>query len=311
MHALLTETFLAALLTGAVISAVPLILAALGEQMSERAGVLNIGLEGMMLAGAYAAFSADLAGAGLWGGMLAAALTGALVGGVMALFCVRLGMNQIIVGIAITLAATGITALMHNVYYAKTYPRLDAAPRIALPGLSEIPVLGQALFTQHPLTWIALLAPAGFALIYRRSFLGLNLAAAGERPDALDAAGINVTATRSAAVIAAGTMAGLGGGYMAVIGSGLFVPHMTGGAGYIAIVLAMLARARPLWVLGGGVLFGLCLAATTALQVGGIEIPTDIIQMLPFVAVMVVLVLFGRHAQMPSALGQPYRRGTR
>ncbi|WP_339114764.1 ABC transporter permease [Thioclava sp. GXIMD2076] len=311
MGALFSETFLTALLSGAVISAVPLILAALGEQFSERAGVLNIGLEGMMLGGAYAGFAATLAGAGIWGGMFAALLCGACIGLIMAVLCVRLGMNQIIIGIAITLGVTGLTALMHNVYFARTYPRLDAAPTIALPGLSDLPVLGGAVFTAHPLTWLALLAPLGFALIYRKTYLGLDLAAAGERPDALDSVGVNVTAIRTSAVCVCGAMAGLGGGFMAVIGSGIFVPHMTGGAGYIAIVLAMLARARPLWVLGGGLLFGLCLSATTALQVGGIEIPTDIIQMLPFVAVMIVLILFGRNARMPAMLGQAYRRGTR
>ncbi|MTE01559.1 ABC transporter permease [Paracoccus sp. YIM 132242] len=311
MQSLLSQTFLAALLTGTVVSAIPLILAALGEQFSERAGVLNIGVEGMMLSGAYAGFATTLAGGGIWGGLLAALACGAGLGALMALFCVRMGMNQIIVGIALTLGAAGVTALLHHAHFARTYPRLDAAPRIAIPGLSGIPVLGQALFHHHPVTWLGLLAPALFALIYRNSFLGLNLAAAGERPDALDATGIGVVATRSAAVIVGGAMAGLGGGYMAVIASGIFVPHMTGGAGYIAIVLAMLARSRPLSVLGGGLLFGMCLAVTTALQVGGIAIPTDVIQMLPFVAVMAVLVLFGRHARMPSALGQPYRRGQR
>lgn len=311
MDALLTQSFLASLLTGAVISAVPLILAGLGEQFSERAGVLNIGLEGMMLTGACAAFAADLAGGGLWGGLAAALLAGSAVGALVAFLCVRLGLNQIIVGIAVTLGASGLTALIHNTFFAKTYPRLDPAPKLALPVLSEIPVLGQALFTHNPATWIALGLPAVFALLYRHSYLGLNLAAAGEKPEALDAAGISVTATRVLAALVAGGMAGLGGGYMATIGSGIFVPHMTAGAGYIAIVLAMLARARPLWVMAGSLIFGACLAATTALQVGGIDLPTDIIQMLPFVMVMLVLVLFGRSASLPAALGQAYHRGRR
>ncbi|MEI4473836.1 ABC transporter permease [Frigidibacter sp. MR17.24] len=309
--AIFNEAFLAALLSGALIAAVPLILAGLGEQMSERAGVMNIGLEGMMLAGAFGGFSATLAGWGIWGGLGAGALTGAAVAVIMVIFCVRQGMNQIITGIAITLGATGVTSLMHNAWFARSYPRLDAAERIALPGLSQIPVIGPGLFTHHPATWAALALALAFAAVYRHSFLGLNLAAAGEKPDALDVAGIDVVRTRSAAVLVAGAMAGLGGAYMAVVGSGIFVPHMTGGAGYIAIVLAMLARDRATWVVGGGVLFGLCLAATTALQVAGIEVPTDFIQMLPFLAVMAVLVLFGRSARLPSALGQPYHRGQR
>lgn len=311
MSALLTETFLAALLMGAVVAAVPLVLAGLGEQMSERAGVMNIGLEGMMLSGAYAGFFAAIAGGGIWGGLAAGLVCGALVSLIMVVFCVRLGMNQIIVGIAITLGATGITSLMHNAHFARTYPRLGAAEKLPLPGLSDLPILGPGLFNHHPMTYLALLAPLGFALIYRRTFLGLNLSSAGEKPDALDAAGIDVVRTRAVGVLAAGAMAGLGGAYMATIGSGIFVPHMTGGAGYIAIVLAMLARTRPLWVLGGGLLFGMCLAATTALQVGGVDIPTDFIQMLPFAAVMAVLIVFGRRTRLPRALGLPYRRGQR
>lgn len=311
MPPIFNEPFLAALLTGAIISALPLILAGLGEQMSERAGVMNIGLEGMMMAGALAGFAATLAGLGVWGGMLAGALVGAAVSVIMVLFCVRQGMNQIIVGIAITLGATGVTSLMHNAWYSRTYPRLDAAEKFALPGLSQIPVLGPGLFTHHPATWAGLFVALVFAFVYRQTFLGLNLASAGEKPDALDAAGIDVTRTRSVAVMVAGAMAGLGGAYMAVVGSGIFVPHMTGGAGYIAIVLAMLARDRPTWVVGGALLFGFCLSATTALQVGGIEVPTDFIQMLPFLAVMAVLVLFGRNARLPRALGQPYHRGQR
>ena len=311
MGGLLTETFLAALLMGAVVAAVPLVLAGLGEQMSERAGVLNIGLEGMMVTGAFAGFFAAVSGWGLWGGLVTGALAGMALAGIMVVLCVRMGINQIIVGIAITLGATGATSLLHNALFSRTYPRLPAAEKWPLPGLSELPLLGPGIFDHHPMTYLALLSPLAFAAIYRRSFLGLDLEAAGEKPDALDATGVDVTRTRSIAVLTAGAMAGLGGAYLAEIGSGIFVPAMSHGSGFIAIVLAMLARARPSWVLGGGLLFGLCLSATTALQVGGIDIPTDIIQMLPFAMVMLVLVAFGRRAHMPSALGQPFKRGQR
>ncbi|HTW27148.1 MAG TPA: ABC transporter permease, partial [Acetobacteraceae bacterium] len=136
-------------------------------------------------------------------------------------------------------------------------------------------------------------------------------AAAGDKPAALDAAGGNVLVTRSAAVLATGVLAGIGGAYMSEVGSGVFVPFMTNGAGFIGIVLAMLARGRPSWVLGGALLFGICLSLTTALQVAGIDIPTDVIEMLPFAAVMLALVVFGRRAGLPAALGLPYLRGAR
>ena len=128
---------------------------------------------------------------------------------------------------------------------------------------------------------------------------------------ALDVAGIDVIRTRTIAVLTTGALAGLGGAYLANVGAGLFIPFITNGAGFLGIVLAMLARGRPVWVLFGALLFGVCLSLTTAMQVAGINIPTDIIQMLPFLAVMIMLVLFGRRASLPAALGIPYERGAR
>jgi simple sugar transport system permease protein len=148
-------------------------------------------------------------------------------------------------------------------------------------------------------------------LLYRRTNLGLDLQAAGDKPAALDAAGVSVIRTRSFAVLATGALAGIGGAFLANVGAGIFIPFMTNGAGFIGIVLAMLARGRPVWVLYGALLFGACLSMTTALQVAGVDIPTDVIQMLPFAAVMAVLVAFGRRASLPPALGVPYVRGAR
>jgi ABC-type uncharacterized transport system permease subunit len=158
---------------------------------------------------------------------------------------------------------------------------------------------------------VAIAMVAVMAFVYRRTNLGLDLQAAGDKPAALDVAGVDVVTTRTVAVLATGVMAGVGGAFMANIGAGLFIPFMTGGAGFIGIVLAMLARGRPLWVLAGALIFGACLSMTTALQVAGVNIPTDVIQMLPFAAVMAVLVIFGRRASLPAALGLPYVRGAR
>ena len=147
--------------------------------------------------------------------------------------------------------------------------------------------------------------------IYRHTQLGLNLQAAGDKPAALDVAGVDVVRTRTLAVLTTGFMAGLGGAYLANIGAGIFVPYITNGAGFLGIVLAMLARGRPIWVLIGALLFGVCLSLTTAMQVAGINMPTDVIQMLPFIAVMTMLIIFGRRASLPAALGLPYQRGAR
>ena len=311
MSSLLTEAFLTSLLFGAVTAGVPLLLAGLGEQISEKAGVLNIGIEGMMLFGAYAGFVGAYYSGSFALGFLTGGLGGMVVAAIVALLCIRYGLNQIVIGIGVTLGFEGLTALLHFVQFSKTYPRLDQAPVWELPGLSQIPIVGKALFSHSPVVYLAVLLIVMLGWLFRSTYVGLNLEAAGAKPAALDAAGVSVTRTRSAAVLATGFLAGLGGAYMANVGAGLFVPFMTGGAGFIGIVLAMLARGRPIWVLLGAALFGISLAMTTALQVAGINIPTDVVQMLPFAMVMLVLVIFARHSVLPPALGLPYVRGDR
>lgn len=311
MAALMTQAFLAALLFGAVTAAIPLLLAGLGEQMSEKAGVLNIGIEGMMIAGAYAGFLGAFQSGSLWVGFGTGALAGLAVGAVMAVLCVRFALNQIVIGIALTLGLQGLTALLHHFQFSRSYPRLPAAPTTPIPLLSDLPVVGRAFFNHHLLVYLAVAMVFVMIYVYRRTHLGLNLQAAGDKPAALDVAGIDVMATRTLAVLFTGAMAGLGGAYLANVGAGLFIPFITGGAGFLGIVLAMLARGRPLWVLGGAMLFGASLSLTTALQVAGVNMPTDVIQMLPFAAVMVMLVAFGRKAGLPAAFGLPYTRGER
>lgn len=311
MNGLFSEVFLGALLFGAVTAAVPLLLAGLGEQMSEKAGVLNIGIEGMMLAGAYLGFVGAFYSESLWLGFLTGAAGGAAVAALMALLCVRLGLNQIVIGIALTLGLEGLTALLHHFQFSRSYPRLPAADPTVIPLLADIPVIGPAFFRHHLLVYLAILLVFVMSYLYRRTQLGLNLQAAGDKPAALDVAGIDVIRTRTIAVLTTGALAGLGGAYLANVGAGLFIPFITNGAGFLGIVLAMLARGRPVWVLFGALLFGACLSLTTAMQVAGINIPTDVIQMLPFLAVMIMLVLFGRQASLPAALGIPYERGAR
>jgi simple sugar transport system permease protein len=295
MEALLTQAFLMSLLFGAMKAGVPLLLAGLGEQVSEKSGVLNIGIEGMMLFGAYAGFVAAYYSGSFWLGFLFGGIGGAVVAALVVLLCIRFGLNQIVIGIGVTLGMEGLTALLHYFQFSKTYPRLG-----------EIPAASHTVFVV-----LALAAVAALAWLFRATYVGLNLEAAGNKPAALDAAGVSVTTTRAFAVLTTGFLAGVGGAYMANVGAGLFVPFMTGGAGFIGIVLAMLARGNPVWVLLGAALFGISLAMTTALQVAGINIPTDVVQMLPFAMVMLVLVIFARHSVLPPALGLPYVRGER
>jgi len=309
--ALFTQSFIITLFLGAIAAGIPLLLAGLGEQLSEKTGVLNIGLEGMMLFGAYTGFLVAWSSGSLALGFVAGAAGGMLVAALMALLCVRLGLNQIVIGIALTLAAEGLTALLHFVQFSRTYPRLDGVPTWPIWPLSEIPFVGPILFDNNVVFYLGIVLVAVFAWVYRQTNLGIALQAAGDKPAALDAAGVDVTNTRTTAVLVTGALAGLGGAYMSIVVAGVFVPFMTHGNGFIAIVLAMLARGRPLWVLGGALLFGGSLSMTTALQVAGVDIPTDVIQMLPFAMVMVVLLVAGRKAALPQALGESFVRGSR
>jgi simple sugar transport system permease protein len=311
MQSLLNEPFLISLLFGAVTAGVPLLLAGLGEQISEKAGVLNIGIEGMMLFGAYTGFVAAYYSGSFELGFIAGGLGGMAVAIFVVLLCIRNGLNQIVIGIGLTIGVEGLTALLHFFQFSRTYPRLSAAPVVGLPLLDHIPVLGEGLFKHNVIVYLGVALVPVLSWIFRRTYLGLNLEAAGNKPAALDAVGVDVIRTRSLAVLSTGFLAGLGGAYMANVGAGLFVPRMTGGAGFIGIVLAMLARGRPIWVLLGAALFGVSLAMATALQVAGVNIPTDVVQMLPFAMVMLVLVIFARHSVLPPALGLPYVRGDR
>ena len=317
-----TDAF-TALVAGSILAGVPLMFGALGELVSERAGVLNIGLEGMMLMGAYAGFVGAYYGGNEWPGFGAGVLAGAAVSLVMVLFCVRWGLDQIVVGIAITLACEGATALIFNAEFAESRPTLGAVSRVSVPGLSSIPVIGGkgqsngSIFSQPLVVYLGLGLVALVAWILRRTHLGLNARAAGDKPAALDAAGVSVLATRSWAVVFAGAMAGLGGAYLSIVSAGLFQDTVVGGRGFIAIVLAMLARGRPLWAVAGSFLFGISLSLADWAQVANVHFGleqatfTDVVFMLPFVLVLFVLVVFGRRAYLPAALALPYVRGAR
>lgn len=311
MPDLLTTGFLTALIGGGLVAGVPLLFASLGEIIAEEAGVLNVGLEGMMLGGAFAGFLAALTFGDLWLGLATGALAGMFVSLLVVLFCIRLGLDQIVVGVAIVLTAEGATSVLHSTLYGDSYPRLDAAPRFVIPVLSDIPVLGGSLFSQPLVVYLGFILVGIVAWVLRETSPGLHVRAAGERPASLDAAGVSVVRVRTVAELTCGALAGLAGAYLSIVGAGTFVPFVTNGMGFIAIVIAMLARGRAWWSVAGAFLFGMSLSVTTALQLVGIDVPVDVVQMLPFVSVIAVLIIFARDARLPSALGLPYLRGSR
>ncbi len=306
-----SDTFLTALIAGGRRAAMPLLFAGLGELVSEEAGVLNVGLEGMMLVGAYAGFVVALETGSTWLGLGAGLVGGLLTAVLMAVLCVRMNLDQIVIGVAIVLIAEGLTSLLHGAQYGESRPNLDNPPTLDLPLLKEIPVLGESLFSQHPIVYIGFIFAFVVHWFLRRTSLGLSIRAAGEQPAALDASGVSVVRIRTFGVLFAGALAGIGGGYLATIGAGTFTPFMTQGAGFIAIVIAMLARGRAPLTIVGALLFGMSLSIATALQLIGVDIPTDYVQMLPFLTVIVVLLLFARRSVLPAALALPYVRGER
>ena len=306
-----TDVFWTSVVAGGLLAGVPLMFTALGETISERAGVLNIGLEGMMLVGAYVGFLGAHYSGSQWAGYAAGIGGGMVASLVMVVLCVWLGLDQIVVGIAITLAGEGITSVAQQAQFGSTYPRLGAPSTISIPLLHRMPVLGTSLFEQPAIVYLAFLFVALLAWTFRKTNVGLNLRAAGEKPEALDAAGVSVVATRSYAVLSTGALAGLGGAYLSVAATGIFTPFLTQGQGFMAIVIAMLGRGRPLWVLLGSFLFGIALSLSDSLQLAGIDISTDIVHMIPFAAIIVALMLFARRSYLPPALALPYVRGQR
>jgi simple sugar transport system permease protein len=311
-----TNVFWTSVVAGGLLAGLPLMFTALGETISEQAGVLNIGLEGMMLLGAYFGFLATYYGHSVWLGYLAGAAAGAFASVFMVVLCVWLGLDQIVVGIAIFLAGEGITSVVYQSHFSSTQPRLGAAPDDAIPLLDRIPILGKPLNGQFPLFSQPMIVYLGLAFavvltwVFRSTNIGLNLRAAGEKPEALDAAGVSVVATRSYAALATGALAGVGGAHLTIV-TGTFQPFFTQGLGFMAIVMAMLARGRPLAVVAFSLMFGIALSINGPLDAVGVTLSPEVLHTLPFASIILALILFARRAYLPPALALPYVRGAR
>lgn len=309
------ETITPALLTSVLVAmlagAIPLMLSAVGETIGEQSGVLNIGLEGVLLTGGYFAFSGTLVSGSFWFGFVCGIVAGMLLASIMMVLSVWFGLNQIVVGIGITLAGVGLTSMLYESNFAASRPRLGLDTPWRIPLLAEIPVLGQAVFSQPGMFTVAILLVVATSVWMYRTTAGLRLRAAGQRPESLDLAGGNVTRIRSLAVLFGGAMSGLGGAYLALISAGTFTPGMTHGLGFLAIVVAMLARGRLLWVALIALAYGALVATGTALQLANIDVPIDVIQIAPFVIVMIFLAAFAGRSSLPAALASSYTRGQR
>lgn len=299
-------------LEATVRTATPLALAALGETLSERAGTVNIGLEGIILAGAFGALLGGypLPVTGGTGSLLAgyamAAASGAAIAAIFALFAVTLRANQIITGTAIVLLAMGLTGSLYRAWYGAGGAALAVplAPIWELPGLVSIPVVGRALFAQPPTTWLLYLALPAAWWMMMRTHAGLALRAVGENPDAAVAAGVRPRLVRWSALLASGVLGGLAGASLVVEQSGTFAEGISAGRGFIAIAIVVLARWSAPGVALAALLFGAASALQFLVQAMGWPLPYQLPLALPYLLTLAVLALSGRGARAPAALGK-------
>ena len=288
--------------------ATPLVFAALGGMFSERSGVVNIGLEGLMLIGAFAGVVGAFLSGSAWVGLLFAVGAGLLFALVHAVMCVTFEADQIISGTAINLLALGGTAFLMVIVFGQggTSPDVEKFDPIAIPLLSQIPVIGSALFDQSLLVYLMYATvPIAFFVLFRTPF-GLRLRATGEVPEAVDTAGVSVARMRYYGVALSGMLAALGGIYLSMSLLSSFTEAMTGGRGFIALAAMIFGRWHPVGAFGAALLFGLAQALT--IRVPPEAIPNEFIQMIPYVLTIVVLAGFGGRAIAPAAVGRPYRK---
>ena len=300
-----TEVLVAGFLAAAVRVATPLVLAATGETITERSGVINLGLEGTMLAGALAATLGATAW-GPWSGVGCAIVAGMLLSAVFALLAVGARADQIITGTAITLAAVGLTGTIYRQVYGSggaglTIPTLKA---VAIPGLSQIPVLGPALFDQPAPTYLALLAMPIVWWVLFRTRLGLALRATGEGAAMARAAGVRTHLIRSGATIVGGGFAGLAGASLVLAQVGSFAEGMTAGRGYVAIAIVVLGRWHPGGIALGALLFGAATALQFLLQTLGLNAPYQLFLMLPYLLTLLALAGAVGRVRAPADLGR-------
>lgn len=304
------EVFIINLIAATFRVSTPILLAAIGETYSERAGILNLGIEGIMFFGAFIGFIvADKSGS-LWLGLLVAILSGMIAGVLMGLLSVSLGVNQHVSGLGITLLLTGLSLFGFRLVYGgrSTPPSIPSFETIR--PLGDIPALGQ-ISDQYLLTYITFLViiPLAWFVLYRTKY-GLHIRAVGENPEAVDAAGVNVYFVRYSVLAIGGGLMAAGGAFLSLAQLGAFTHGIIAGRGWVAIAIVIFGNWSPVKVMGGALIFGGTFALQLRLQAMGLQlpIPYETFLALPYVVTIIALVLAGRNASYPAALLKPYRR---
>jgi simple sugar transport system permease protein len=302
------ETLIVSLLISIIVASTPLLLAAIGELVVEKVGVLNLGVEGMMLAGAIAAFAtANVTGITVLG-VLAGMGAGLLLSLVFAIISLTLQANQTATGLALTIFGRGFSALVGAGFVGIPAPTI---PKIHLPLLSDIPYIGPVIFSQDPLVYLSLIILGAVAWAFKSTHFGLILRAVGDSHDAAHALGYPVIAIRYGAVMFGGAMAGLAGAYMSLAYTPMWAQDMTAGRGWVALALVTFSAWRPFWLLVGAWFFGALMFMALYVQAMGVAIPSAFLSATPYIGTVIVLVLISRDARRirlhrPAMLGRPF-----
>ena len=304
-----TLSFWTAVLAAGVRLAVSVGTAAIGEMINERAGVLNLGLEGVMLLGGFAGFAASFESGSPWVGLAGGLAAGALVGAAFAALVVVLRVDQVVAGLGLTLFGIAFTAFLNREIYGggSSPPRTPRPGDVEIPVLADIPLIGDALFAQNAVAYVAIGVVVVAAVVLRRSYWRIVVDAAGEAPYAADAAGHSVTFVRFLATVVGCSLGGFAGAVLIVGQLGFFNTNITAGRGWIALALVIFGRWRPLWIAAGAVFFGALDALQFRFQTLDSAVPFEFFIALPFVVTLIALCVGGRSAAAPSALGPAIR----
>lgn len=316
MDDILTSAFIISVLASTIRIATPLLFGALGELVAESTGILNLSLEGTMTLGAFAAFAVVSETGSLMAGLLAAILAGALTGLLFAFVTATVKVDQIVAGLAFNLLTIGLSfflfrGVLTGITSSTDIPTIDTFGFVDIPGLSDIPWLGEILFSQQPLTYVALFLVPVVWWVLKKTRYGLELRSVGHNPEACDMRGINVAAKQYAAVIFGGVMAAIGGAFLTIASTGLWFPDIAAGRGWIALALVILGNWRASWILLGALFYGFLDSFQLSLQAIGIDLPYQLLLALPFVLTIVALVVNRARSGEPLSIAQPYHRGDR
>lgn len=306
-------TAVTSFLAASLRQAAPLTLAGLGVACAEKAGILNIGEEGIMLGGAFGGFMLAYYSGNLMIGIFGGILGGLVISMLHALMCIRCKANQTTVGLALNFFTLGVTSFLFLLAFGKgsSLPSIPKLSGIRLPLLADIPVIGEPLFNQNILVYILYIAVAVFSVVFYKTEWGVNLTAVGENPRAADTAGLNVFKIRYLTCMVNGIFGGLGGAYITLAQLGYFQEDIVSGKGYIALVAVILGRRNPVAILLSAMIIGFAESLQFSLQAKGFPLPSQAFSMLPYVvAVIVLLFSIGKSAD-PAALGVPYERNKR